>query len=312
MNNYLTLINREFREHRNAFVITPLVMMALVTAAMLLALTFMGSIGDFSYEKITHTQSDNTESHVSIQFDNNIGAMNNENNTMSSQYYDNQKTIDDGLYAIHSTFIVTAFFVVLFYLLGTLYNDRKDRSILFWKSMPVSELQTVTAKLFVGLIAVPLTYTLASWSIQLLYSIAAMIFASNLEHDPWLAIWPFLDLPRTFATQFGLIFIVGLWVLPLSAWLLTASALAKRSPFLVAIVPIVALIMVERLIFGTDYFIAWAGKNFAIDSLTALASRSVEIDVSNYLATVIFGIVITHLLLTITVWLRNHRFEIDT
>jgi ABC-2 type transport system permease protein len=231
---------------------------------------------------------------------------------MSSQYYDNQKIIDNGLYAIHSTFIVTAFFVVLFYLLGTLFNDRKDRSILFWKSMPVSELQTVTAKLFVGLIAVPLTYTLASWSIQLLYSIAAMVFASNLEHDPWLAIWPFLDLPRTFATQFGLIFIVGLWILPLSAWLLTASALAKRSPFLVAIVPIVALIMVERLIFGTDYFIDWVGKNFAIESLTALASRSVEIDVSNYLATVIFGIVITHFLLTITVWLRNHRFEIDT
>jgi ABC-2 type transport system permease protein len=312
MNNYLSLIKREFWEHRSAFVITPLVMMALLIAVMLLGLFFMDSISEFSYEKITNTQNTDAERHISIEFDDDVTVLEDENNELVSRYYGNQKTIDDGLYAIHSTFIVTAFFIVFFYLLGALYNDRKDRSILFWKSMPVSELQTVTAKLIVGLIAVPLAFTFASWSIQLFYSVAAMVFATNLDHDPWLAIWPYLNLPRVFATQFGLIFAYGLWVLPISAWLLTASALAKRSPFLVATIPVVAIVMIEALIFETNYFVNWAGDNFSLDSLSTLTSQSFDIGLSTYLENVVFGLAITLVLLTITVWLRNNRFEVDT
>ncbi|MEH6559259.1 MAG: hypothetical protein V7459_15265 [Oceanicoccus sp.] len=312
MNNYLVLIKREFWEHRSAFVITPIVMMTLLITVMLLGLIFMGSINEFSYEKIIHTQNDDAERHINIQFDDDVTVVSDDDNTLISRYIGNQKTIDDGLYAIHSIFIVTAFFIVLFYLLGTLYNDRKDRSILFWKSMPVSELQTITAKLIVGLIAVPLAFTFASWAIQLFYSIAAMIFATNLDHDPWLAIWPYLNLPRAFATQFGLIFIVAIWVLPISAWLLTASAFAKRSPFLVATIPIVTLVMIEGLIFETRYFINWVGNNFALDGLSTLTGQSFDIDVSTYFSNVAFGLVITLVLLTITVWLRNNRFEIET
>src|SRR5262245_27831189 len=42
--------------------------------------------------------------------------------------------------------IFTAFIVGVFYCLDSLYGERRDRSILFWKSLPVSDLTTVLSK----------------------------------------------------------------------------------------------------------------------------------------------------------------------
>src|ERR1700687_5194317 len=43
-------------------------------------------------------------------------------------------------------FIFTAFMVGVFYCLDALHGERRDRSILFWKSLPVSDLTTVLSK----------------------------------------------------------------------------------------------------------------------------------------------------------------------
>ena len=42
--------------------------------------------------------------------------------------------------------MLTAFLVGVFYCLDALHGERRDRSILFWKSLPVSDLTTVLAK----------------------------------------------------------------------------------------------------------------------------------------------------------------------
>ena len=316
MNNFLALIKREFWEHRSVFITTPLVMMGLLLAIMVLGTVFFDTIDgaasvDFSYNKTTHSQSGDTERHIRIQRNGDVTVIGDDDSTLLSQYSGNKKTIDTGLYAIHSIFISTAFVVVLFYLLGALFNDRKDRSILFWKSMPVSELQTVTTKLLVGLILVPLVFTFASWSIQVVYSIAAMLLVTTLDLDPWLAIWPYLNLPQTFATQFGLVFVVGIWLLPLSAWVLTASAMAKRSPFMMATIPIVVISMTERVLFESNYFFRWFSNNFFLDNLGSRTGQGFDINLSAYLTNVLYGSVVTVILLTIAVWLRNNRFEID-
>ena len=43
-------------------------------------------------------------------------------------------------------FYIAAGVVVVVYLLDCLYGERRDRSILFWRSLPVSDTQTVLAK----------------------------------------------------------------------------------------------------------------------------------------------------------------------
>jgi energy-coupling factor transporter ATP-binding protein EcfA2 len=75
-----------------------------------------------------------------------------------------QGTVVGGLilFIFGIVFFAMAYVYASWYLLDCLYADRKDRSILFWKSLPISDTQTVLAKLFTGLIAIPLVYFIAA------------------------------------------------------------------------------------------------------------------------------------------------------
>src|SRR3546814_20822192 len=56
--------------------------------------------------------------------------------------------LDVAMYSAMGLLVVVLGFVVFFYCLGALYDDRRDRSILFWKSLPVSDASTVLSKVF--------------------------------------------------------------------------------------------------------------------------------------------------------------------
>jgi ABC-2 type transport system permease protein len=146
-----------------------------------------------------------------------------------------------------------AFFVVMgiyssWYLLDCLYADRKDRSILFWKSLPVSDTETVLAKLFTGLIAIPLVYFIAADVSTLLMAFIVSVrmhstFGSALwQPDVWLqlqALWLYL------------IVTTAIWYLPVAGWLLVVSAWARRAVMLWSVLPPLALVVLERWFFGT-------------------------------------------------------------
>ncbi|MDT8439831.1 MAG: hypothetical protein RQ729_12570 [Wenzhouxiangellaceae bacterium] len=125
--------------------------------------------------------------------------------------------------------------VVVFYLAGSLYDDRKDRSILFWKSLPVSDRLTVASKVLTAIVAVPLLYLVGIIATQLVllliatgYGLAAGI---NVITDIWLQ----ASLPRVWAVMlFGSI-TQSLWLLPIFGWLMLCSSFAPRLPILVAV-----------------------------------------------------------------------------
>lgn len=318
MQNSIALIKREFWENKGAFIITPLVMAALLIIFMLVGLAFFDTIEearsldlsvDLSYQESSRNQNGESERHVIIKFDDdNVTVVETDEEDLISPYQANKKNIGDGFWALHAIFMFTAMLVVMFYLLGTLFTDRKDKSILFWKSTPVSETQTVLVKLFVGVIAVPIAYTLASWAVQIFYSIAAMIFASFLDHDPWMAIWPYLDIPKVFLQQLILIVVATILVLPASSWLMAASAFAKRSPFLVATVPVVSVITAEALLFKSSYFANWFAENVLVNDELDI---SLGLDLSTILAFgTLVNLAISAGLISIAIWLRNYRFEI--
>ena len=52
-------------------------------------------------------------------------------------------------------FLVALMFLTVFYSLDSLYAERKDKSILFWRSMPATDAETVISKLLTAAIVIP-------------------------------------------------------------------------------------------------------------------------------------------------------------
>jgi len=147
----------------------------------------------------------------------------------------------------------TAFIVGIFYCLDALYGERRDRSILFWKSLPVSDLTSVLSKAIVPMAILPLltfVIVLATQFIMLLIS-TAVLLPSGLAGTTWqLLPWPRLSL----MLLYGLVTSV-LWEAPIYAWLLLVSSWARRATFLWAVLPWLAISAIEKLAFDTTFFI---------------------------------------------------------
>jgi len=149
-------------------------------------------------------------------------------------------------------------FVIFFSLLGTLYEERRDRSIMFWKSMPVADWQEVLAKLFVPLIVAPLIFLGVTIATQLVISIFMGIVVL-FQGGPALEMFPLGLMFTSWVILLGHYLMGMLWGLPLLAWLLLVSAFANRVPFLWAVLPPFVLVAIEG-IFLKSYSVAkWIG-----------------------------------------------------
>jgi ABC-2 type transport system permease protein len=139
-----------------------------------------------------------------------------------------------------------------FYCLGALNGERRDRSILFWKSLPVSNVTTVASKAFVPMVVLPivlLVTVIATHLVTLLLQVVSLTV-----HGESLA--PLTDLPFLhfwFGMAWGLV-CTSLWWAPIYGWLLLVSAWAKRMTFLWAVLPPIGVAVFERLAFDSGYF----------------------------------------------------------
>jgi ABC-2 type transport system permease protein len=146
----------------------------------------------------------------------------------------------------------TGAIVGMFYCLSALFNERKDRSILFWKSLPVSNLTSVLAKAAVPMLVVPAVVFVITSVAELITLVLCLIGAAAHHVDASLI----LD-----AQPFGrgsivlayLVAAVALWYAPIYAWLLLVSAWAKTMTFLWAVAPPIVLSIFERIAFGSDH-----------------------------------------------------------
>lgn len=141
--------------------------------------------------------------------------------------------------------LIIGLVVGVLYSLDTLQGERRDRSILFWKSMPVSDGMTVLSKAIIPLVVVPL--------IVLGIVVAASVVMILLQSIIWSAhgfdprpLWSGVNLPFLWlGLLYGLPF-MALWNAPLFAWMLLVSAWSRRVAFLWAAAPFVAILMVEH------------------------------------------------------------------
>jgi ABC-2 type transport system permease protein len=149
--------------------------------------------------------------------------------------------------------IGTSFLVAVFFCLDALYGERRDRSILFWKSLPVSDFVAVFAKAAVPLVVIPVIAFAVILSTQFLVLLLSTVTLwANSQGVS--AIWTEIPWAQKIAVLLYAIAVLSIWFAPLYGWLLFASGWAPRAPFLWAVLPPLALAVAEKIAFGTSYF----------------------------------------------------------
>jgi ABC-2 type transport system permease protein len=207
-----------------------------------------------------------------------------------------------------------AFVVGVFYSLDALHGERRDRSILFWKSLPVSDLTTVLSKASIPLAVLPIITIATIFATQLIMTLVSTLFllGSGLSVAN---LWP-----SFFQTSLGMLYhlvtVHVLWHAPIYAWLLLVSAWARRAAFLWATLPLAAIGVLEKVAFNTAHFARWMGyrlagpESFDLTPPPNFSSHHLlTVDPGRFLSApgLWFGLVLAALLLAAAVRLRRYQ-----
>lgn len=233
MTAFLTLIRRELWEHRSLFW-APLVM-----ASLLVAVTFFGSrVGG-----------------VEINLDDDSSSFFAD---LAGDPAAQLKLFSVWISSLLIPQLLVGLIVVFFYLLDALYAERRDRSILFWKSLPVSDASTVVAKFAVAVVLMPIWVWALSLISGLLIFLVIKFIVAGTPLSP-LGVWHGFAWLLVQATLLQNLLIAALWYAPIAAWLLVISVFAKRSPFLWAVLPPLLLLVLEAVAFESRYVLGFLG-----------------------------------------------------
>jgi ABC-2 type transport system permease protein len=263
MNTMKWLVRREFWEHKGSFFWAPLVIGALLFAfmgaAMLYAIgvhglspTVIVNGHELSRAAVFHALPAETRAEIA--------------NVLANNYL-----------AVSAPLFVMLPAGVFFYCLAALYDERRDRSILFWKSLPVSDQQTVLSKVITALCLAPLiTIVIGSAT-----GLAMLLFAcTTLAFNGVNLFGALLASPSLYLAPFnllGLLPVYILWALPTVGWLLMVSSWARSKVFLWAVgVPILAIVIIKWASFlmmqatGEGLDVSWFTHNIVLRGLGGL------------------------------------------
>jgi ABC-2 type transport system permease protein len=144
--------------------------------------------------------------------------------------------------------------IAVIYCVDALYGERRDRSVLLWKSLPVSDLETVLAKLCIPVLVLPLICWALTVGLQLIMlAVSSAILAANGSSPAFLGAETRI-LPNAVGLLYHLVALHGIGFSPIYGWLLFVSAWAPRAPLAWAILPPAAVGVIERVAFGTNRF----------------------------------------------------------
>jgi len=212
------LVKREYWENRGGFMRAPFIIAASIIGLFVLSLI----VGDVTAHRVGINLGGLNVSQV-------IAKMDAEGVSKFAS------GLDAILLAISTPIVIGLTFVVFFYLLGALYDDRKDRSVLFFKSLPISDLNSVLSKAIAAVLLAPAIAVAACIALHLAFLVLMTLYAA-VHGANALPLWSPLHL---FALWFKLLLLIpinALWALPTVGWLLLCSSFARSKPFLLAVV----------------------------------------------------------------------------
>ena len=297
----LALIQREFWEHRGIYV-TPLVIGIIIS--------LMSVTGQVSISGSEHVD-------VAILGMSNIGEE------------ARATAITVMMLVVFTMFALAMAVLTVFYSLDSLYAERKDKSILFWRSIPVTDFETVLSKLLTALLVIPLVTFAGIMLTHLAVGIIMSIWVGFRGANAWHLIWQAAPLLDNWSATLAILLASSLWLSPFVGWFLLVSAYTKRSPFLVAFLPIVVLPMLEKSLIGSEMFgnaiFVRSAKNpifkdaetlehmFRDDDLQSLAESGVSmgsiLDFGSFVSSpgMWAGLIVCGLFTTAAIYVRRYR-----
>ena len=302
--HYIALIRRELWEHRAIFV-TPLVIGTIVTLGTLTALMF---VGDFQREL-----------NMAI-----FGAQN------VAGEFERRAALTAFFGGTSWLFLLGLGVLTVFYALDALYAERKDKSILFWRSLPVTDAETVISKLVTAVLVIPAIAIAGIIVTHLVNLVITSLWVASKGGSAGTLIWgsvPFFD---NWMATILVIYATAIWMSPFLGWLLFVSAWTKRAPLMVAFLPLVLIPMIEGIFLRSAHFAeaVW-GRGAKIPLFQAgidveeffdeehlqlseeMVSLLAHIDLGRFFSSVDtwIGIVVCGLLTTAAIYVRRYRDE---
>ena len=225
--NQIALIRRELWEHRAIYV------MPLVIALLVCLMSITGQVAVSAFDHA-----------VDIGI---IGASSLGENERSA-------AITVLMISLSSTFVFAMWILTVFYALDALYAERKDRSILFWRSIPLTDSETVLSKLLTALVVIPLITFVVIAATHLIVLLITSMWLGARGANTWHLIWTAAPFFNNWTATLVFLLALSLWLSPFVGWFLFVSAFTKRSPLLTASLPIAVLPLLEKIIFKTSVF----------------------------------------------------------
>ena len=303
INHYIALIRREFWEHRSIWV-TPAAIASVVTLGTLAALMFAGQFAQ--------------ELDVAI-----FGAQNIAGDT-------ERRAVLTGFFVGSSwLFLMALAILTVFYALDSLYAERKDKSILFWRSLPVTDAETVISKLATALILIPAVTIAAIMATHIINLVVMSVWVSAKGGSAGTLIWQSVPLFDNWLAAIIVIYCMGIWMSPFLGWFLFVSAWTKRAPLLMAFLPLVLIPIVEGIFFrSTNFWEAVWGRSAMIPLFSGIDVEKffdenhlrLDEETISLLSVIDFGkfvtdidtwlgIIVCGLLTTAAIYVRRYRDE---
>jgi len=207
--------------------------------------------------------------------------------------------------------------VGVFYCLDALHSERRDRSILFWKSLPVSDLTAVLSKATIPLVVLPLVAFAIIVCTHLIMVLETSVVLISHGMSP-ASTWAHMPVPFNLLVLLYGLAAIALWHAPIYGWLLLISGWARRATFLWAVLPIIVIQIFEKITFGTSYFggfvkhrlMGFAPDAFDFQGRTKPVIDSlVQLTPGRYLSSagLWIGLLVAAVLLAAAVRLRRYR-----
>lgn len=235
MNKYIALIKREYWENKALFIAFPVVFAGLVLIA---ALAFVATIYFGHGGSVVSSVSDIT--------------------------FIPKGEIALILYMSSMPFALILWLVALYYYTSCLSRDRKDGSAFFWQSLPITQAESISAKLMAGLIYMPLITLACLIALQLiLMVIASFIFplVGLQVLTPFL--WQPLAMLKGWLMVLTAFYVQAIWMLPLLGWFMLCSAALNRAVILFSSLPILFLEFIQKIFHAKIYFLSVFTNSFA-------------------------------------------------
>lgn len=340
MNQLLTLLQREFWEYKGSFLMLPLVVTGFLITCIILVMIVIGvqgSTGEDADSQISAGKiNENTivleEDETSIKFRHrdDMGdkpfqvrhfeiSLSQLRETIMAEMdrfsirskNSKSRTMQKYLNAAAKPLLFFLWAVLFFYLLSSLYEERKDRSILFWKSMPVSDLMTVGSKLLTAMVVAPIITIIFIMLLQLTMLLALSIVSLGQDFSIWDTFWAPSNLLATWLGYLVGTGFIALWCLPFFGWLILVSAFARAIPWAWAIGVPIAILVLEKISFYGDHISVWMGSHaFGMGYLVKAGFDGETLLDMLFSLDMISALVVGLAMIAGAVWLRGRSEEI--